>query len=250
MLYFDGDSKNTRMTIYISKVAILSLRLLWYKKQKTKNKTRQHKAIQGNTRQYKAIQGNTRQYKAIQGNTRQYKAINKAISKATQGNTRHHKTIQGNQQGNTRQWGDIQPVIIVSFKTSHQFSYSYQDNRTNVSSYFLYKQFYFIKEKFSIIYTLCSPKQKNIATQYTHQHSIQGKSKQRNHRVCIAYITIVAIHTIHNNQPQTKQRKHRTQGVASNFNNVKQSHHDGIGVSRYRGFEVSRYRGRLMVLCL
>jgi hypothetical protein len=71
----------------------------------------QYKAIQGKARQYKAIQGNTRQYKAIQGNTRQYKA----------------------KQGKARQWGDILPVIIVIFKVSNQFSYSYQDNRTNLS---------------------------------------------------------------------------------------------------------------------
>ena len=77
----------------------------------------QYKAIQGKASQGKAIQGNTRQYKAIQGNTRQYKAI----------------------QGNTRQWGDILPVIIVIFKVSHQFLYSYQDNRTNVSNTYFYK---------------------------------------------------------------------------------------------------------------
>ena len=67
----------------------------------------QFKAIQGNSRQFKAIQGNSRQFKAIQGNTRQYKAMGVIIL----------------------------PVVIVSFKTSHQFLYCYQDNRTKVSIY-------------------------------------------------------------------------------------------------------------------
>ena len=76
--------------------------------------------------QYKAIQGNTRQSKAKQGKARQ--------SKAKQGKARQSKAKQGKaKQGKARQWGDILPVIIVIFKVSNQFSYSYQDNRTNLS---------------------------------------------------------------------------------------------------------------------
>ena len=65
---------------------------------------KQSKAIQSNTGQFKAIQGNSRQYRAIQGNSRQFKAI----------------------QGNSRQFkrGGILPVVIVIFKTSHQFLYT------------------------------------------------------------------------------------------------------------------------------
>jgi hypothetical protein len=77
----------------------------------------------GNTRreQIKAIQGNTRQeqYKAIQGNTRQYKA-------------------------NQGKRGDILPVIMLFFKSSHQFLYRSQDIRTNVSITLF---FFFIKSK-------------------------------------------------------------------------------------------------------
>jgi hypothetical protein len=89
--------------------------LIKFKKQKQgkssksskSSKSRQLKANQGNSRQYKAIQGNTR---AIQGNTR-----------AIQGNTRQYKR------------GDILPVIMLFFKSSHQFLYRSQDIRTNVS---------------------------------------------------------------------------------------------------------------------
>jgi hypothetical protein len=80
--------------------------MLYIKKQKQKQgkqqgKTRQIKANQGNSRQYKAIQGNSRQFKANQGKSRQFKA----------------------KQGNSRQFkrGDILPVIMFIFKTSHQF---------------------------------------------------------------------------------------------------------------------------------
>jgi hypothetical protein len=89
------------------------------------------KQKQGNTRQYKAIQGNTRQYKAIQGNTRQIKA--------NQGNTRQIKAIQGKR-------GDILPVIMFIFKTSHQFLCRSQDIRTNVSD-FITLLFIFRKSK-------------------------------------------------------------------------------------------------------
>jgi hypothetical protein len=101
------------------------------KKQKTRQIKANNKANQGNSRQFKAIQGNTRQYKAIQGNTRQYKAI----QGNTRQSTRQFKAIQGKR-------GDILPVIMFIFKTSHQFLCRSQDIRTNVSNNIKIKDIY------------------------------------------------------------------------------------------------------------
>jgi hypothetical protein len=121
-------------------------------KQTTKGNTMQFKAIQGNSRQFKAIQGNSRQFKAIQGNTRQFKAIqgNSRQFKAIQGNSRQIKANQGKSrqikanQGKSRQIkrGDILPVIMNIFKTSHQFLCRSQDIRTNVSNNIKIKDIY------------------------------------------------------------------------------------------------------------
>ena len=102
---------------------------LFFRKSKSFVKTKKIKASQ-----YKTRQNNSRQFKASQFNSKQFKASQfKAIQsnskqfKASQDNTIQDNTIQGNSkqfkaiQGKTRQWGDILPVIIVSFNSSHQF---------------------------------------------------------------------------------------------------------------------------------
>ena len=67
---------------------------------------------------------------AIQGNG---KSRARAKSKSNQGKSksRQIKANQGNSRQNKR--GDILPVIMLFFKSSHQFLYRSQDIRTNVS---------------------------------------------------------------------------------------------------------------------
>jgi hypothetical protein len=59
---------------------------------------------------------------AIQGKSRQEQI------KANQGKANQGKANQGKSRG-----GDILPVIMLIFKSSHQFLYRSQDIRTNVS---------------------------------------------------------------------------------------------------------------------
>ena len=118
------------LSIYFEIFRFLFIKFKSFYKVKNKNKnksnTRQFNTRQFNTRQE---QYKTRQIKANQGNTRQYKAI--------QGKSRQIKAIQGKR-------GDILPVIMLFFKSSHQFLYRSQDIRTNVSITLF---FFFIKFK-------------------------------------------------------------------------------------------------------
>ena len=74
---------------------------------KTKKQSKTKHTIQSNTRQSKTSQGKAKHHK-MQYNSKQYNSI----QSITRGNSI---------QDNSIQWGDILPVVIVSFKVSNHF---------------------------------------------------------------------------------------------------------------------------------